>query len=359
MIHVFIGTKAQLIKMAPVMHKLQEIGIEYNFIFSGQHKATIRDIREEFKLKEPDCTLYHGADITGIFQMLLWSIRIMFSTLKNKETVWKGDTNGVVLNHGDTFSTLIGTISGRICGLDSAHIESGLRSFNIFHPFPEELTRRITFRFSNIFFAPGDWAIRNLAPYNGKKVDTKNNTLLDSLKASESAINMASVDIPKLSYGVVSIHRFENIFSRKKLLSVINILGRISNKKRLVFILHKPTHKKLQDFGLLEILKQNPNIELRPRYSYFQFIKLVKASRFVVTDGGSNQEECYYLGKPCLILRKATERQEGIGHNACLSKYEASNINNFISNTDQYRKEEKFSESSPSDIIIDNLKGYI
>ena len=113
MIHVFIGTKAQLIKMAPVMCELQDRNIPYNFIFSGQHQATMQNIREEFSIKEPDVTLYSGKDITGIFQMLVWSIRILLYSLKNRKKVWKGDKDGIVLNHGDTFSTLLGSILAR------------------------------------------------------------------------------------------------------------------------------------------------------------------------------------------------------------------------------------------------------
>ena len=129
MIHVFIGTKAQLIKMAPVMVELQHRGIPYNFIFSGQHQATVQNIRDEFGVKEPDVTLYEGRDITGILQMLVWSIRILFYSLRNRQAVWQGDKNGVVLNHGDTFSTLLGSLLARVSGQRSAHVESGLRSF--------------------------------------------------------------------------------------------------------------------------------------------------------------------------------------------------------------------------------------
>jgi UDP-N-acetylglucosamine 2-epimerase (non-hydrolysing) len=355
MIHIFLGTKAQLVKMAPIMQRLQRRNIAYNFIFSGQHQATIKDIREEFNIKEPDCILYKGPDITGIGQMFIWSIRIVFYTLKNRKAVWQNDKKGIVLNHGDTFSTLLGTLTAKICGLKSGHVESGLRSFNLFNPFPEEITRRITFNFSDVFFAPGDWALENIKQYKGKNINTINNTLLDSLKSSELAINDSTVEIPNYQYGIVSIHRFENIFSKEKLLEIIELLEQIAVSNRLLIILHKPTLKKLHQFRLYNRLEENRHIELRPRYSYFQFIKLVKKAHFVVTDGGSNQEECHYLGKPCLILRKATERPEGIDFNACLSAYEPVRVEYFISHIDEFSKPEKLDEQSPSEIIIDAL----
>jgi UDP-N-acetylglucosamine 2-epimerase (non-hydrolysing) len=361
MIHVFIGTKAQLIKMAPVMRRLQQAGIQYNFIFSGQHKATIDDIRTEFGLKEPDVKLYDGPDITGILQMLFWSVRVFWFTLRHRKEVWRGDRNGIVLNHGDTFSTLLGTILAKVSGLKSAHVESGLRSFNLFHPFPEEITRRLTFSFSSLFFAPGQWAMDNLAGYRGIKINTQYNTLLDALKSYQASISDADVQIPEFKYGIVSIHRFENIFSRKKLERLTEILTNISNQQRLLLILHRPTQKKLQQFRLIERIEKCENIELRPRYSYFQFIRLMKNAHFVITDGGSNQEECYYLGKPCLIMRKATERKDGLGHNACLCYYQDDIIDDFIRNIDRFQQPELVHEGlSPSEIIVNTLKekGY-
>ena len=355
MIHVFIGTKAQLIKMAPIMVGLQERNIPYNFIFSGQHQATIRNIREEFGLKEPDITLYRGKDITGILQMIVWSIRILLFSLYHRKEVWQGDKNGIVLNHGDTFSTLLGSLLARVCGQRSAHVESGLRSFNLFHPFPEEITRILTFYLSNIYFAPGEWALANLEKYKGVKVNTTHNTLLDSLRISKSRIDEAEVDIPNHPYALVSIHRFENIFNRAKLAEIVELLEKVSRENHLLFILHKPTEKKLDQFKLMEILRNNDSIELRPRYSYFQFIKLTERASFVITDGGSNQEECYYMGKPCIIMRAASERQEGLGANAVISNYEYPVIAGAIRDLRTHEASAQAFDVSPTDIIIDHL----
>jgi len=355
MIHVFLGTKAQLIKMAPVMVELQNRNIPYNFIFSGQHQATVQNIREEFGLKDPDVTLYTGKDITGIFQMLLWSIRIVFFSFRNRKEVWQGDRKGIVLNHGDTFSTLIGSILARLSGHRSAHVESGLRSFNLLHPFPEEITRILTFKLSSIYFAPGQWALTNLERYQGVKVDTIHNTLLDSLRISENAVVDAIVEVPGTAFAVVSIHRFENIFSKEKLTEIVELIQKISTTTPLLFILHKPTEKNLRKYNLIQQLEDCPGIELRPRYSYFQFIKLIKHASFVVTDGGSNQEECYYMGKPCIILREASERQEGLGGNAIICNYDYNLIRQIAENPVKYNTLPVKSVVSPSAIIVDAL----
>ncbi len=355
MIHVFVGTKAQLIKMAPIMIELQRRNIPYNFIFSGQHQATVKNIRDEFAIKDPDVTLYKGKDITSIFQMLLWGIRILFFTLWNRHQVWQGDKNGIVLNHGDTFSTLLGSLLARVCGQRSAHVESGLRSFNLLHPFPEEITRILTFWLSNIYFAPGEWALGNLKKYRGIKVNTVYNTLLDALRISESAVAEAKVEIPDYPYAVVSVHRFENIFSKEKLTEIVDLLLRTSEHMPLLFILHKPTEKKLEQYKLRSKLEACSSIELRPRYSYFQFIKLIKQASFVITDGGSNQEECYYIGKPCIIMRATSERQEGLGKNAVICNYSYPEIERVVSDLPRYQTVAEHSAISPTNIIIDQL----
>jgi len=137
---------------------LQEREIEYNFIFSGQHQDTIANLRENFGVKKPDVILHKGTDVNSIPKMLFWLIKVITVSLFRGRKIWQYDRKGVVLNHGDTFSTLLGSLLAKIYGHKNAHVESGLRSHNIFHPFPEELTRLAVFALSDIYFAPGDWA---------------------------------------------------------------------------------------------------------------------------------------------------------------------------------------------------------
>lgn len=344
--------------MAPIMRLLQMQNINYNFVFSGQHQETIEDLRANFGIKEPDIILYNGEDITSIYKMFLWSLKLIWFTLKNKSLVWKNDKHGIVLNHGDTFSTLLGSFLAKISGLKNAHIESGLRSFNLFNPFPEEITRLIVFRLSDYYFSPGEWAQSNLKKYKGIKINTHGNTLYDALKFIKDLEADSNLVIPNSKYGIVSLHRFENLFKQKQLKLIINLLNKISESIPLLFILHKPTLKRLKETGLLKTLEDNPNIELRPRYDYLNFIKLVNASDFVITDGGSNQEECYYLGKPCLLLRRATEREEGLGKNAVLSKFDSEIIDDFVKNFAYLEHNFLEIKNTPSEIIVETLKNF-
>lgn len=360
MIHVVVGTKAQLIKMAPIMVELQKRGHDYNFILTGQHKDTIGELFKNFGLKEPDFVLHQGKDITGIAQMFLWSIRILLKAIINKKALWREDKNGVVLNHGDTFTTLLGSLLAKLSGHKNAHIESGLRSYNLFHPFPEELTRILVFHLTDYYFAPGDWALDNLKKYSGIKVNTQLNTLFDTLTLATTEIDSINIHVPDHAYVVVSIHRFENIFSKPQLTKLIGYINKISEEFKVLFILHSPTRKKLKEFNLYTELEANTQIELRPRYDYFQFIKLVKESEFIITDGGSNQEECFYMGKPCLLFREATERQEGLNKNVALSNYEEKTIEKFIQHYGDYANSPfNANHKKPSDIIIDNLLSFI
>lgn len=355
MIHIFLGTKAQLIKMAPIMLELDRRGIEYNFIFSGQHKSTVDEIITEFGLRCPDITLYEGRDVTGIVQMFFWSLFVLFKSCKDRKSVWRGDKAGVVLVHGDTFSTLLGAVLAKVAGHRCAHVESGLRSFRVFSPFPEELIRLATFKLTDIYFAPGEWAVSNLRKYRGAKINTEFNTLLDSLAEYKLKIESANISIPEKKYAVVSIHRFENIFSKEMFTKIIDLLINASERIPLVFILHKPTKKKLIEFGLLDRLRSSDRIELRDRYSYFNFMRLLQGAELVMTDGGSNQEECFYLGKPCIVLRSATERKEGMGENVVISNYENHKVLEFIDKYSSYARASFARECSPSKIIVDTL----
>lgn len=351
MIHLVIGTKAQLIKMAPVMRALQEEGLTYRYISTGQHLDTTADILDNFRLRRADVVLYDGPDITSIPAMTTWGLRILWQTWRNRETVFGTDRKGIVLVHGDTFSTLLGALMGRLAGLTVGHVESGLRSFNLLHPFPEEVIRRLVFRMSQIYFCPGPRAIANLSHYSGKKVDTVSNTLRDALRMAFDESETPVDIVPTTPFAIASIHRFENIYSRPRLSRIVSIITHIAERVPILFILHKPTERKLRAFGLYDSLATTRNVQLRPRYDYFRFIGLLKNSEFVVSDGGSNQEECHYMGKPVLLLRMATERHEGLESNCTLSRYDPELIDRFLEHYRQMTGTPDWTAPSPSQII--------
>lgn len=355
MIHIVIGTKAQLIKMAPLLVYFQRRGIPYHYISTGQHKATINEILVNFNLRAPDTILYEGPDITSIKQMAVWGAKLIWKVFWHRQEIFHGDNkNSIVLVHGDTFSTLLGALMSKLAGLKVGHIESGLRSFNCFHPFPEEIIRLLTFKLSDYYFCPGEWAVNNLTKEKGVKVNTTTNTLYEALQIALPAIlRISDVEIPVHSYAVATIHRYENLYKADALARVVDLIEQIAEKCPLVFILHKPTEINLKKFDFYQRLANNSRIELRPRYDYFRFMKLLIGAHFVVSDGGSNQEECYYLGKPVILLRQSTERKEGLGKNCVLSCYDPKAIDDFLSHIDNYRHAFTPHKESPCQIIAE------
>lgn len=351
-IYIVLGTKAQMIKMAPIMVELQQRNIAYSFIHTGQHKETMDDLIGNFCIKAPDAYLYQGPDVTRLSQVIPWMLRILYNTARHRKQLFP--EGGIILVHGDTFSTVLGALIGRLNGLKVAHVESGLRSFNILHPFPEELTRLLTFRLSDVFFCPNEWAVRNLRSYRGRKINCGGNTIYDALQLAMRTT--VDVPVPEEKYAICSIHRFENIFHKAQFERIIEIIEEVSRALRLLFILHPPTKRKLEEFGFWQRLVGNPNIEMRPRYDFYTFNRLLIHSEFILTDGGSNQEECFYLGKPCLLLRYRTERPEGLGGSVVLSKMDPQVVHEFVRDYHKHSYNASQFARGPASVIVDALQ---
>jgi len=353
-LHCILGTRAQIIKMAPVIRQWEDAGRPINLVMTGQHRNTVDTLFADFGIRTQPRYVYDGPEINGIASMALWLPRIIWRMVKNADTYFPS-RQGIVVVHGDTFSTLAGGLVGKLLGMRVAHVEAGLRSYNIFHPFPEELTRLAVFRLSDIAFCPGEWAMRNMEGYRCERINTGMNTIVDAVRMATA--NSAATP-SKDSYGVISIHRFENIFFGKRLRQIVEMLEYAASQCRLVFVLHPATEKRLRHTGLFERLEQNANIQLKPRMGYTEFIRLTMGARFVVTDGGSNQEELALTGIPVYLMRKATERQEGLKQNILLGKYNFDTFKSFIQQSLQETEisnAPKLPDVSPASIICDRL----
>ncbi|MCM8801402.1 MAG: UDP-N-acetylglucosamine 2-epimerase [Candidatus Omnitrophica bacterium] len=362
MIHILVGTKAQFIKMAPLMQRLQTKGLIFNLIDLGQHSLITKSLREEFGIKEPDISLSEGKNITNLSQASIWLIKIMTKSLSSKwvrKNIFQGE-KGVCLIHGDTLSTLLGLYLAKTAGLKVAHIEAGLRSFCWLEPFPEEIIRVIAMRFSDFLFAPSEWAFRNLIHTGlGKKA-----ILLCGNTGQEavflSLLKKVDLNLEIKDYVLVTFHRIENIFSRGRLIFILNIIKTISERFPLIFVQHPPTLHQLKKFGFDLYLKNLKNIFYLQILSHSHFIYLLKNSLFVITDGGSIQEEAYYLGKPCLLLRRYTERNEGLNENVILSNFNYKIAQDFIDNFKNFIHKDKLTASTEvSDSILDFLRDYV
>jgi len=356
-IYVVIGTRAQLVKMAPLMALMQKEGTEYEFIYTAQHKETINKILQDFHVKQPDKTIYTKSEANTLSKFMGWAVTMFFKLFRPKKIF---PEKGIVLTHGDTVTTAWAAIVGKLAGCKVAHVESGLSTHKIFDPFPEELMRRITFYFSDIYFCQSQYYINNLKKHKGEKIDTGINTVYDSvITAINSNIQM---DLPNEPYVVVSIHRFETIYTKKLEKVVIPLLEKVAKSGiTLIFVLHPSTREVLKKNNqkLYKRLENNKRIILKERYPYFEFLKLINESEFVITDGGSNQEELSYIGKPTLLFKEVTGRIEGINENAVMSKFKESIIMDFVKNYKNYQKPIKSVKISPCKIIVDYLKNNL
>jgi len=355
MIHIVIGTKAQLVKMAPIMRELEHRSIRYRYLSTGQHKDTIEDLLANFQLSPAEIRLYEGDDTVSVKSTIFWFLRLLFLAFFKRKSVFGDDVkkSDVVLVHGDTLSTLVGAVMGRVAGLKVGHVESGLRSFRLFHPFPEEITRVLVFRLSHYFFCPDNIAIENLKKVKGVKVNTLGNTLYDSLSLALDSEKQQEQAARRKNYAIVTLHRYENFNNASSAARVVELIEMAATRIKLIFVMHKPTVRALNKYHLYARIKENENIELVPRMDYFSFISLVGKAEFLISDGGSNQEECFYLGKPVLLLRDASERQEGIGENCVISHYDREIVKKFLISYESLSRDKRVMSSSPSSNVVD------
>jgi UDP-N-acetylglucosamine 2-epimerase (non-hydrolysing) len=355
-IYVIIGTRAQFIKMAPVLYEMKKQGVDYTLIYTVQHRENIQEILDVYGLRKPDVVIYEGEESNTKSKLIKWTLDMLFKSLfKAKKYLPK---KGLVLTHGDTFTAWLAALMGRRAGCKVAHVESGLRSFNIFRPFPEEISRLITFSLSNIYFCSDDWAVNNLKKFKGEKINIGANTMLDGVKYAVNSDKKTDFDFQKEPYVLVSIHRYENIFKDRFTDTIIPYLREISKKHKLVITLHPTTRERLKKLNLYDELDRDERIILHERFDFIDWINVCNDAEFVISDGGSNQEELSYLGIPTILFREETERKEGLGENVVLSKFDDKIIKDFVENYEDYRKQPLFEKVSPSKEIVDYLKDF-
>lgn len=345
--------------MAPIIVELERRNIPLNLVFTGQHLETMDSLVEDFHIRTEPKYLYRGREITGILQMARWFATCLWQCIRHGE-YFLPRTSGrkdIVLVHGDTMSTLLGAMAGRLRRLKIGHIEAGLRSHDVFHPFPEELIRIVVSRLCNLAFCPGSWAADNLVRGRCTIIDTAHNTLMDAVTIA------LEHDAPfphdnNAQYGIVSIHRFENIFNAGRLASIVRMIELAASRYRLLFVLHPSTRGRLEKFDLLRKLESNPSIQLMPRMGFIKFIQLARRAKFVITDGGGNQEELSYLGIPTLLMRKATERNEGLQTTATLCRYDINTLEQFLDSLPGTHAGVRQEGISPSALIVDQLMAF-
>ena len=253
MILVVFGTTGELIKLAPVLVRLERRNIPYVLGTTGQQVEQIPAFLAQFGIRQPDVWLAHGAggrdlrvtaDVPGWLATVGRSFAARRSWLRNSLSVGPG--RPLVLVHGDTMTTVLGAGMGRALRVAVAHIEGGLRSFSLRHPFPEELNRRLTSTLARVHYAPGAWAASNLR--RGAVVDTGANTIRDSLELVPDGD--PPMTLPDRPFGVVSLHRFELLNDPGRLTETLEILSDSAQQTPLLFVDHSVTVAAIDRFRL-------------------------------------------------------------------------------------------------------------
>jgi UDP-N-acetylglucosamine 2-epimerase (non-hydrolysing) len=335
---ICIGTRPEAIKMAPLVSLLQEHPtFECKLCVTGQHKEMLDQVLELFQLK-PDFDLKVMQPNQSLAQLTSRILLGMDQILQD----WKPD---IVLVHGDTTSTMTCSLAAFYQQIQVGHVEAGLRSRDIYSPWPEEANRKLTSSITHLHFAPTQQAAENLiqegVPENA--VHITGNTVIDALfgviakldkdrelNRSISAQLSFLGNSPKVL--LVTGHRRENF--GQGFANICNALLDIAKSHEDVAIVY-PVHLNPNVRGIVQDTLQGiPNIHLIEPLGYLPFVYLMSKSHVILTDSGGIQEEAPSLGKPVLVMRDTTERPEAVragtvlmvGTNRELIKKEASQL---------------------------------
>jgi UDP-N-acetylglucosamine 2-epimerase (non-hydrolysing) len=304
-IAVVLGTRPEIIKMAPVIRECQRRGLDHFVLHTGQHYSHEMDriFFEQLELAQPEYNLDVGsgthADQTG---------RIM----PGIEKVLMQTEPEVVLVQGDTNTVLAGALAASKLHIKVGHVEAGLRSYD--RTMPEEINRVIADHISDYLFAPTDNAKDNLLKegIEEDKICVTGNTIVDSVyqnrEIAERKVNVLNdLGLMPKEYFLVTAHRAENADDRSKLKEILKGLELIGSEFSLpiVFPVHPRTRKMVKEFGL-----QFDGIRAIEPVGFLEFLQLEANARLVLTDSGGVQEETCILGVPCVTLRDNTERPE-------------------------------------------------
>ena len=351
-LQVFLGTKAQYIKTAPVLRLMDERHVDYRLIDSGQHARLTAALRDELGVRAPDHVLGGDGDVESVPQALRWAAGLaarLGSPHRLRREVF-GGAGGICVVHGDTPTTALATLMAARAGLRVAHLEAGLRSHHLLHPFPEELIRLAVMRRADLLFAPDDQAVANLAAMGvrGRVVAVAANTSVDAVRSAPGGHGAGT------GPAVVTMHRVENLYQRSVVQRLVDAVVDLAERQPVRFVVHGPTWEALRREGHDTRLRA-AGVGLSPLVPHHEFVALLRAAPLVITDGGSIQEECALLGVPTLVWRRRTERGDGVGANVVVSGHDPAVERAFLADPQRYRRVPFLPDCSPSEEILDVL----
>jgi UDP-N-acetylglucosamine 2-epimerase (non-hydrolysing) len=299
-----------------------------SLLMTWQHRETMEDLIHEFGIRTPITSALPSAEHASVGSLIRWLPAAYRGVMRHLRMMSKESQGADVIVHGDTLSTVLGAVAGWRSGARVIHVESGLTSGRLFDPFPEELFRRIVFRFVDVALCPDKRSAAHMRSIGRYMVlDTGGNTILDAVKiVGAMQVERSSHD----PYVVASLHRFQNIYDPRRLRELVTLLEVVARRYPVRFVLHPATRRRLLKNRLLEQLMATPNVTCLPRLGYGEFMRVAAGAACVLTDGGSNQEELAALGIPTIVMRKATERDDGIGFNVVMEPEVPGGVGSFL-----------------------------
>lgn len=301
---VVAGARPNFMKIASIVHAIEETpsaGLDFVLVHTGQHydKLLSDNFFEDLRIPNPNYNLAVGS---GSHAKQTAEIMVAFEGVLQKERP------DLVLVVGDVNSTMACTLTAKKMNIKVAHIEAGIRSFDL--DMPEEINRMVTDSIADYFFTTTQIANTNLrnAGAKGNQIFLVGNTMIDTLISNQCRISKPDLpdELLDSNYAVLTLHRPSNVDSERELINTITKVMEELKGMKAVFPVHPRTAKQLKNR-----VKSNLLV-ITPPMRYLEFIYLIKNSSLVITDSGGIQEETTYLNIPCITLRKNTERPETI-----------------------------------------------
>ncbi len=302
------GTRPEAIKMAPLVLELKKHPdtIEPLVAVTAQHREMLDQVLETFKIK-PDFDLNIMKD-----RQTLSGVTVR--ALEGLDNIMKEAKPDIVLVHGDTTTTFVAGLAAFYNQIAVGHVEAGLRTFNKYSPYPEEMNRQLTGVLADIHFAPTEKSAQNLRSENKKEASiyVTGNTAIDALKTTvkDEYSHPILEKIGDDRMILLTAHRRENLGQpMRNMFRAIKRLVTEHDDVQVVYPVHlNPAVREVAE----EVLGEDPRIHLIPPLEVLDFHNFAARSFFILTDSGGVQEEAPSLGKPVLVLRDTTERPEGV-----------------------------------------------
>lgn len=304
---IILGTRPEAIKLAPVIKCFQkEEQLDTKVILTGQHREMVTQVMELFGLK---------ADVDlEIMQTKQSLVDITCKSLRGLEKIYQQIKPQLVITQGDTTTAFAASLGAFYHKIPVAHVEAGLRTDDIYNPFPEEANRRLISQIALLHFAPTKIAVENLKKSGVTgEIHLTGNTVIDALlsvAANNPTCHIPGLDWSKYRVLLVTVHRRENWGF--PLMDILRGLEMILSRHEDVAIL-LPLHRNpIVREPILQYFGNHDRVFLTEPLDYQQLVGAIKRCFFLLTDSGGLQEEAPSLGKPVLVLRETTERPEAI-----------------------------------------------